>query len=257
MAINKVVYGGNTLIDLTADTVTADKLADGETAHDKAGNLVIGTAIFSGDSWETLADQNVTVVSSSPNYFVITNYTTPFAAGETYRVTWGQGGTKYICQTIQDETGGSYDGYVIGNPGVVGRQPDTGEPFIIYRDRADRLACATSAAAGTLHLTIERQTGGASYQAKTGVVPTKNSQTVFPDSGYDALSSVQINPIPAAYQDVTGVTAAAGDVVSGKDIVSASGALVHGSLVIQHYYTGSGAPASGLGANGDVYLQTS
>ena len=37
MAINKVVYGSQTLIDLTADTVTADQLAQGVTAHDKSG----------------------------------------------------------------------------------------------------------------------------------------------------------------------------------------------------------------------------
>lgn len=40
---NKIVYGGRVLIDLTADTVTADKLAYGYTAHDKAGVLVTGT----------------------------------------------------------------------------------------------------------------------------------------------------------------------------------------------------------------------
>lgn len=33
MAISKVIYGGETLIDLTADTVTADKLLVGYTAH--------------------------------------------------------------------------------------------------------------------------------------------------------------------------------------------------------------------------------
>lgn len=42
MAVNKVVYGSNTLIDLTGDTVTADKLLNGYTAHDKAGNPIIG-----------------------------------------------------------------------------------------------------------------------------------------------------------------------------------------------------------------------
>lgn len=34
MAINKVIYGGETLIDLTSDTVTADKILSGFTAHD-------------------------------------------------------------------------------------------------------------------------------------------------------------------------------------------------------------------------------
>ena len=32
MAINKVIYGGETLIDLTGDTVTADKILSGFTA---------------------------------------------------------------------------------------------------------------------------------------------------------------------------------------------------------------------------------
>lgn len=31
MAINKVIYGGNTLIDLTGDTVTPDKMLAGHT----------------------------------------------------------------------------------------------------------------------------------------------------------------------------------------------------------------------------------
>lgn len=43
MAVNKVIYGNNTLIDLTGDTVTADKLAQGVTAHDKSGSAITGT----------------------------------------------------------------------------------------------------------------------------------------------------------------------------------------------------------------------
>ena len=37
MAINKVIYGGETLIDLTGDTETADKILTGFTAPDKGG----------------------------------------------------------------------------------------------------------------------------------------------------------------------------------------------------------------------------
>lgn len=37
MAINKVVYGANTLLDLTGDTVTPDDVAEGVTFHDAAG----------------------------------------------------------------------------------------------------------------------------------------------------------------------------------------------------------------------------
>ena len=43
MAVNKVVYGTTVLVDLTKDTVTADKLLKGETAHDAAGEPITGT----------------------------------------------------------------------------------------------------------------------------------------------------------------------------------------------------------------------
>ena len=46
MAVNKVVYNGDTLIDLSSDTVTADKLLQGVTAHDAAGNLIVGTLVI-------------------------------------------------------------------------------------------------------------------------------------------------------------------------------------------------------------------
>lgn len=47
MAINKVVYNGRTLIDLTRDTVTPETLKKGYTAHKKNGVRITGT--FEGD----------------------------------------------------------------------------------------------------------------------------------------------------------------------------------------------------------------
>lgn len=43
MAVNKVEINGVVKLDLTADTVTAAKLAQGETAHDASGELITGT----------------------------------------------------------------------------------------------------------------------------------------------------------------------------------------------------------------------
>ena len=51
MGINKVQYGNTTLIDLTNDTVTADKLMQGYTAHDRSGAVINGT-IVDGDNLE-------------------------------------------------------------------------------------------------------------------------------------------------------------------------------------------------------------
>lgn len=46
MAVNKIIYNAQVLIDLTNDTVAADKLLSGVTAHDKSGNQVVGNVAF-------------------------------------------------------------------------------------------------------------------------------------------------------------------------------------------------------------------
>lgn len=55
MAINKVIYGGTTLIDLTSDTVTEDKMLSGYTAHDKSGAQITGTCTYDVDSTDATA----------------------------------------------------------------------------------------------------------------------------------------------------------------------------------------------------------
>lgn len=56
MGINKVQYGNTTLIDLTSDTVTADKLLQGYTAHDRSGTIITGTATGGGTGAISVVD---------------------------------------------------------------------------------------------------------------------------------------------------------------------------------------------------------
>lgn len=58
MAVNKVVVNGETIIDLSADTVTANKLAKGYTAHDKSGAAITGT--MDADGVVKYTEQNLT-----------------------------------------------------------------------------------------------------------------------------------------------------------------------------------------------------
>lgn len=78
--------------------------------------------------------------------------------------------------------------------------------------------------------TVSGVAGGGNYtlQSKT-VTPTKKQQNITPDSGYYGLSDVTVAPIPDAYQDVSSVTAGAGDVLTGKVFVTADGKVVTGT----------------------------
>lgn len=58
--INKIVYGNNTLIDLTSDTVNSNNLLSGITAHAANGNSIIGNLNCSIKTGQTRGLYNVT-----------------------------------------------------------------------------------------------------------------------------------------------------------------------------------------------------
>lgn len=78
------------------------------------------------------------------------------------------------------------------------------------------------------------------------ITPTTSAQTVTPTSPYNGFSAVTVPAVTAAID--SNITAA--NIKSGVTILG-----VQGSLVVQHYYTGTSVPSSSLGSNGDIYLQ--
>lgn len=79
--------------------------------------------------------------------------------------------------------------------------------------------------------TVSGVAGGGNYslQSKT-VTPTKAQQPITPDNGYYGLSDVVVGAIPEAYQDVSSVTAAAGDVLATKVFVTSAGKVTTGTM---------------------------
>lgn len=87
--VNHVVINGVTKVDLRSDTVTADKLAQGYTAHDASGQAIVGTMTGGGT-------EAGTVTQDAQGYLVLDDQSGSNVIVESLSVT--QNGT-YTAQT--------------------------------------------------------------------------------------------------------------------------------------------------------------
>lgn len=175
MAVSKVVYGGNTLIDLTGDTVTADKLLSGITAHGKDGELVTGACTFDVDSNDATAAVAEILIGK-----------TAYARGKKLVGTMPNNGA--VTGEISTKEG-SYtipQGYHDGS-GTVGISETEKEKLI-----------PTNIREGINILGVDGQMSGSEGmkpQSKT-ITPSSAQQTILPDEGYNCLSQVVVEKIP-------------------------------------------------------------
>lgn len=175
MSVNKVVYGGKTLIDLTGDTVTADKVLEGFTAHDKSGASITGTCTFDVNS----GDATVSVAE------MLTGKTA-YARGTKLTGTMPNNGAVTGKISTKD---GAYiipQGYHDGS-GTVGISETDKEKLI-----------PTNIREGINILGVDGQMSGSEGmkpQSKT-ITPSSAQQTILPDEGYNCLSQVVVEKIP-------------------------------------------------------------
>lgn len=178
--VNKVVYGGTVLIDLTGDTVTADKVLTGYTAHDKSGATITGTCNYDVNS----EDATVAVAEMLVGK-------TAYARGSKITGTMPNNGavTKSISTKTQEVS--IAQGYHDGSGKV--SISSTEQAKIIPTNIRDGVTIL--GVTGTMS-----GTEGAKAQAKT-VTPTKAVQNVLPDEGYNYLSQVTVKAIPYVESD--------------------------------------------------------
>lgn len=175
MAISKVVYGGNVLIDLTADTVTADKLLVGAKAHKADGEVVTGTCDYDANTQDATATA-AEILSGKTAY---------------------NKGAK-VTGTMKNN--GAVNGVISTKEGVYsvpqGFHDGAGKVAIDSTEKA-KLISQNIREGITLLGVVGSMSGteDAVPQAKT-VTPSLEAQTILPDEGYNYLSEVVVNPIP-------------------------------------------------------------
>ncbi len=179
--ISKVIYGGQTLIDLTADTVKADKLLRGYTAHGADGEQFEGTCPYDADtSGATASDAEI-------------------LSGKTAYVK----GSKV---TGKMPNYGSYQGAIIRRDEklIIPQGYHDGSGFVELEYEESKLLIPENVRQGVTILGIEGTMSGledVNAQPKSVTPKANQQQVVVPDSGYNYLTQVTVAAIPYTVTD--------------------------------------------------------
>jgi hypothetical protein len=182
MAISKVVYGGDVLIDLTADTVTADKVLKGYTTHGADGEPITGTCTFDADTQDATAS-DAEILSGKSAYVKGTKKT---GTMKNNGAVTGTISTKAGTYTVPQ---GYHDG--------------SGKVGIASSEQAKIIATNIRSGISILGVTGTMSgTESVKAQSKTAT-PSTTQQVITPDSGYNYLSQVTVAAIPYVESDNT------------------------------------------------------
>lgn len=175
--VSKVVYAGETLIDLTEDTVEADYLLAGFTAHGRDGAVIVGECTFNQDT----SDANVKASEILSGKIAYTS---------SGKVTGTMPNKTKVTGTI-DKKDGVY---------TIPQGYHDGSGTVAISSTEKSKIVATNIRQGVTILGVSGSMTGtesAKAQSKT-VTPSKDAQIVTPDAndGYNYLSQVTIEAIP-------------------------------------------------------------
>ena len=189
MAVSKVVYGNQTLIDLTTDTVNTESLLEGVTAHKADGTPVTGECTYDADTSDATALATEILATKSA-----------YVNGSKVDGTMPNNGSISGSISTKDGTYTIPRGYHDGTGEV---EIDSSQQSRIVPENIKD---------GVTILGVEgTYTGEGGTYEQINVTPYTTPQTITPSSGYDAISQVSVAAIaytetPAAQGGGTVVT---------------------------------------------------
>lgn len=175
---SKIVFYGETLMDLTEDTIDAASLLKGKTAHDKSGAPITGTCEY---------DSNTTDATAT--------------AAEILSGKTAYGGKQKITGTMPNK--GKVDLKVVDKNKVsipAGYHDGSGSAAIDETEAAKLIAGNIKSGVEILGVTGDYAGELVNGQKKT-VTPAKTQFSVLPDEGYDHLTEVVVAAVPITYTD--------------------------------------------------------
>lgn len=176
MAINKVIYGGQTLIDITDTTALADKVLDGFYFYGRDGVKTEGTCTYNADTSDATATASEILSGSS----------------------------AYV-------NGNKINGAMVNNGAVSGVISDADQVYTVpvgFHDGSGTVQISASEVAKLKNhdnikagVTILGELGtysgeAVSVESNKNATPATTSQVITPSTGYDYLAQVTVAPIP-------------------------------------------------------------
>ena len=176
---NKIIFGGETKLDLSGDDVSREDVLKGKKFHLRTGEATTGTCEYDADT------SDATAAASE-----ILNGETAYVDGQ--KVTGTMPNRGAVAGTISTKAGT----YTVQN----GYHDGSGTVGIDSTEQAKIIGANIKAGVSILGEEGTYTGEGVSAQTKIAT-PSMNQQTILPDTGYDYLSQVTVNPIPYTETD--------------------------------------------------------
>lgn len=174
--VNKVIYGSDTLIDLTQDQVTRADVLDGVSFHLPSGEATTGTCTYDADTTDA------TAVASE------------ILSGETAYVN----GVK-VTGTMPDRTGASGTISTVAQEYTIqqGFHDGSGKVSIDANEQAKLIPSNILQGISILGVTgTVSPSSDIHIEASKTVTPTASQQTILPSTNYDAMAQIVVEAVP-------------------------------------------------------------